>query len=477
MVGQLGGLHPFGHRDQPEPLASSDTVRTMTRSLGGLTERRTNCWSTFSSSSGQIGQRRQRRVAAPEVVDRDPDALVVQGPSPSIAWDRSAAAVSVISRVRQAGARPRDSSSLTIHSARSGAAECDRRQVDRRRDLEHAAPTPVRLGVERLGRIHSVSRLMRPIRSASGMNTPGGTSPRVGLCQRSSASAPTTMPLARRSGVGRRRPAHPVPPPCPGRPASRGPRQSSVRPSASQVTAFAPSARAWLGAQRRPAQELARVLAVPWCDRDPGVGAKRDLHAVDRVPAGHDRPLDGRRPCVRRSPSPTAEPRSTPLRRLAHKLLERLRDDQLVGLGSARWWRGRGAPGRCPRWPDGGARCRPGSRAPRGRCRSPRMRTETTTQRHVRIAIGQPLGHPQSVREPGLGVDRAEPSDRLVEEHHRQAAPSTGTRDPVIAANVARPSPIAPMPHHPQTHRDGRPDRAARSGAGRKCARKTPTGT
>jgi hypothetical protein len=46
-----------------------------------------------------------------------------------------------------------------------------------------------------LGRTHSVSRLMRPMRSANGMNRAGDTSPRVGLCHRSSASAPTMAPV------------------------------------------------------------------------------------------------------------------------------------------------------------------------------------------------------------------------------------------------------------------------------------------
>jgi len=37
---------------------------------------------------------------------------------------------------------------------------------------------------------------MKPVCSANGMKAIGGTSPRVGCCQRTSASAPHTAPLA-----------------------------------------------------------------------------------------------------------------------------------------------------------------------------------------------------------------------------------------------------------------------------------------
>ena len=43
---------------------------------------------------------------------------------------------------------------------------------------------------------HSVSWRTKPVCSAKGMNCIGGTSPRVGCCQRTSASAPTSAPVA-----------------------------------------------------------------------------------------------------------------------------------------------------------------------------------------------------------------------------------------------------------------------------------------
>ncbi len=42
---------------------------------------------------------------------------------------------------------------------------------------------------------HAPSDRIRPLCSASGMNTAGLTSPRCGWCQRSSASTPVIWPL------------------------------------------------------------------------------------------------------------------------------------------------------------------------------------------------------------------------------------------------------------------------------------------
>ena len=47
-----------------------------------------------------------------------------------------------------------------------------------------------------VSRTHRPSGMIRPVSSASGMNASGGTRPRVGCCQRTSASKPTISVLS-----------------------------------------------------------------------------------------------------------------------------------------------------------------------------------------------------------------------------------------------------------------------------------------
>ncbi len=112
--------------------------------------------------------------------------------------DWSITTLSVISSSSDAGSRPVAARIAATLSTRSAWANW---RADRLTDMTSGAPPGPAARQARACR-QAVSRTQRPIgtispvSSASGMNASGGTSPRVGCCQRTSASNPTI-------GVGR----------------------------------------------------------------------------------------------------------------------------------------------------------------------------------------------------------------------------------------------------------------------------------
>ena len=153
----------------------------------------------------QLAQVGQARVAGAEVVDRQVHAQRRPGARKvaCVAWVSSIAADlgDLAGQQRRVGsvarrAHPRCAS--TMSSWRICSAD---RLIATRMRRPCVAPG-ARPGGRRRRSPSRRCAPIRPKRSASGMNTPGGTMPRVGCCQRSSASAAVTWPLARRSSAG-----------------------------------------------------------------------------------------------------------------------------------------------------------------------------------------------------------------------------------------------------------------------------------
>ena len=122
---------------------------------------------------------------------------------PTVVGRSTSSRLSVISRTRCAGSRPRLLERVADRADQAGLVEFPRGQVDADR---HAAGA---WGSSRARRCicrqasRSTNRPMgtiRPVCSASGMKSSGGTSPRSGCCQRTSASTPASRPVAELHG-------------------------------------------------------------------------------------------------------------------------------------------------------------------------------------------------------------------------------------------------------------------------------------
>ena len=142
----------------------------------------------------------QRRVAGAEVVDGEAHAQRVQLRA-APRWrgsGRRISTLSVISSSRRRGSGRCRSSDRAHRVEQSRAARNWRRE---RLTAIGRPASPRALPGAHLARrpgrsTHSPSGTIRPVSSASGMNSSGGTSPCSGCCQRSSASTPTMLAAA-----------------------------------------------------------------------------------------------------------------------------------------------------------------------------------------------------------------------------------------------------------------------------------------
>ena len=112
-----------------------------------------------------------------------------RGPATSAIRTRS-----VISRITRSAGTPCWPAARRAASANGAVVQVAHRDVDRDRHVAaRRAPTGP-TWASAMSRTRSVSRCIRPDCSASGMNSSGRTSPRVGCRQRTSASTPATVP-------------------------------------------------------------------------------------------------------------------------------------------------------------------------------------------------------------------------------------------------------------------------------------------
>ena len=142
----------------------------------------------------QIGQ---RRVAGAEVVQRQ---LAARSPrsAPGRRAPRAGSAISalsVISQVERSGRCRQAAAGRWMASGSSGSCSDLRREIDRHAEVVARRRSSGTAARSAAFSTQSVSGLIRPVCSASGMNSSGGISPSSGCCQRTSASTPTTVPV------------------------------------------------------------------------------------------------------------------------------------------------------------------------------------------------------------------------------------------------------------------------------------------
>ena len=154
--------------------------------------------SIFSMSTGKRRQVGERRVAGAEVVDGQPHAERVQRlEARDGELDVAIITLSVSSSTRREGASPlrRERVAHVVEQVRR--AQLARREVDRHGDgtLRRRRVQPARCA-HASRRTQRPSSTIRPVSSASGMNSAGARCRASGWRQRSSASTPTIVPVA-----------------------------------------------------------------------------------------------------------------------------------------------------------------------------------------------------------------------------------------------------------------------------------------
>ena len=107
-------------------------------------------------------------------------------------------AVSVTSRPSRSGGSPAPSSALRTSVLTPPAESCLPERLTQVTNVSGSRPSRCQRAVcsQASRRTNSPSGTIRPVASAIGMNWPGHDAPRVGECQRSSASTPTIVPAA-----------------------------------------------------------------------------------------------------------------------------------------------------------------------------------------------------------------------------------------------------------------------------------------
>ena len=120
----------------------------------------------------------------------------------TVASMSSMSALSVISRQRSPGGSAQERSAATTWSAMERLRSC---RAETFTDIISGRPdegwsSHRRAWAQASSSTHAPSRSTSPVSSASGMKPAGATSPRLGCCQRTSASNPTRSPSAWTTG-------------------------------------------------------------------------------------------------------------------------------------------------------------------------------------------------------------------------------------------------------------------------------------
>ena len=291
---------PSASRDEAERVGEAGEVGGDRRVLGVVLDALDEGAVDLDHVDREAAQLPERREAGAEVVDRD---RARRASCSSLSSAPGALARCALDDDRRlgdleaealVGERPVSAGASRRTSSRTPPAESclpdTLTQVDERVGQEPSpAPTRPSAGRPRAS-TNSPSGMIRPVASATGMKRSGGTRPRVGECQRSSASTPTIASAAevdRAAGSGRLN----SPRWRPSRSSCSSPSSSPSSRAISSLEHLVAAAAGLLGGVHRdvgvPDQLVARARAAAVSD-DADAGAEREL-AVRRSSTGSDR--------------------------------------------------------------------------------------------------------------------------------------------------------------------------------------------